>query len=138
MSRTRLFKGKYANDQPLYKVWTGMGSRCYDKNAANYKYYGGRGIRICNQWVGDFMAFFTWARANGYKKGLSIDRIDNDKEYSPENCRWSTAKEQANNRRSHGRMWTNDGITQNIAKWAIQLNMSRYQINKMIHSGRAS
>ena len=78
-----------------------MKYRCLNKNGRRYKDYGGRGITICDEWKNDFKAFYDWAMANGYKDDLSIDRIDNDKGYYPENCRWATAFEQNHNKRNN-------------------------------------
>lgn len=78
---------------PLYHVWRNMIYRCEDLNCKDYKYYGDRGISICPGWRNDFMVFRTWALANGYKESLSIDRIDNNKGYFPENCQFLTGSE---------------------------------------------
>lgn len=85
--------------EKLYNVWLRMKGRCNNPKATNYKYYGGRGITVCDEWKNSYAAFREWALANGYKDGLSIDRIDVNGNYTPDNCRWITMAEQQKNKR---------------------------------------
>lgn len=85
----------------LYRIYQGMKTRCYNENDKDYKYYGGRGIEICDEWLNSFNAFHSWATNNGYNGDLSIDRLDNDGDYTPDNCRWATPKQQSSNQSSN-------------------------------------
>lgn len=85
--------------EKLYAVWNMMKQRCSNSNQHDYHYYGGRGIRVCNEWLNDYAAFRTWALANGYEDGLTIDRVNTYGDYTPENCRWITIQDQQKNRR---------------------------------------
>ena len=106
----------------LYRIYRHMIERCYSKTCKSYKNYGDRGITVCDEWLADFMNFYNWAINNGYNDNLTIDRIDNNKGYSPDNCRWVTVKEQANNRRtSHLIVYKSQIKT--IAQWAEELQI---------------
>lgn len=84
----------------LHGIWLNMRKRCYDETNNRFYRYGGRGITVCDDWKGSFENFRDWAISNGYSEGKSLDRIDNDGNYCPENCTWSDAKTQARNRRT--------------------------------------
>ncbi len=97
LARRNTTHGKYHTR--LHGIWNGMKQRCNNPNNHKYKDYGGRGISVCVEWEDDFGAFYEWSMSNGYAEGLSVDRIDNDGNYCPGNCRWATATEQRHNRR---------------------------------------
>ena len=81
----------------LYRTWKSMKSRCYNNHVDRYPNYGGRGIKVCDEWLNDFMSFYNWAMANGYDDKLTIDRINVDGNYEPNNCRWVDMKQQLRN-----------------------------------------
>ena len=82
----------------LYHTWTGIKYRCYNTNCKDYKHYGARGIKMCDEWLHDFLAFKNWCLNNGYEEELTIDRIDVNGNYEPTNCRWATIAEQNRNK----------------------------------------
>ena len=99
-----------------------MHSRCYYEGHNRYEKYGARGIIVCEEWH-TFENFYNWAMQNGYSDELTIDRMDNDKNYEPSNCRWATVKEQANNRSTN--VWVEiDGVTKNLTQWAEHIGVS--------------
>lgn len=83
---------------PLYSRWECMKKRCNNKNCRSYKTYGGFGIKVCEEWSKNFKSFYDWAMANGFKEELQLDRVDNDGDYEPGNCRWVTGLVNANNK----------------------------------------
>lgn len=119
----------------LFRIWQYMKKRCYNKHAINYDRYGGRGITVCQEWRDSFETFRDWAIANGYHESLSIDRIDNDGPYSPENCRWATVKEQGNNRRST-HLVTYNGETHSIKEWSEITGIAKSTIGNRLKAGR--
>lgn len=118
----------------LYRIWTGIKKRCCNKSSYNYKDYGGRGICICTQW-NKFEIFRDWAMANGYQNNLSIDRIDVNGNYEPNNCRWVTRIVQANNRRSN-RLFEIDGVVHTLAEWAKIYDLNYKHLYKLISTGK--
>lgn len=117
----------------LYRLWDGMKQRCYTKSETAYKYYGGRGIKVCEAWKNDFQAFHDWALETGYSDELTIDRIDVNGDYEPSNCRWSTRRVQMNNTRRN-RILTFNGQSKTIAEWSeatgIKQNTILYRIRR--------
>ena len=107
----------------LYRIWPNMKTRCYNIKNNNYKRWGARGIFVCTEWLNDFISFKTWALNNGYKEDLLIDRIDNNGPYSPENCRWATPLEQANNTRKV-RLIKYNGEELSLNAWARKLGIA--------------
>ena len=117
----------------IYRIWWNIKRRCEANNQYTYKYYGGRGIKVCEEWLADFMNFYKWAMANGYREELTIDRIDVNGNYEPKNCRWEDMKVQSNNtRKNHFVEYKNEKHT--IAEWSRILGLTydafRYRIKR--------
>ena len=108
----------------LYTIWRSMVNRCRGNNQQSKRLYKDRGIAVCQEWVNSFETFSNWASNNGYKDDLTIDRIDNSKGYSPDNCRWATPMEQANNRRNN-RIVEYNGEKHTLSEWARITGINR-------------
>lgn len=122
------------SDTKLYRVYRSMLNRCYNSNDKSYKNYGGRGITICVEWRNDFIAFFEWATNNGYENHKTIERIDNNGNYCPENCKWAGFKEQLNNTRKNKKI-EYKGESKTLAQWSDITGLPRWVIDKRIKNG---
>lgn len=118
--------GAYARHKPLHGVWNSMLHRCEDTKREKYKDYGGRGIKVCPEWH-DPNKFIDWALGNGYLPGLQLDRIDNNGDYSPSNCRWVTPKQNCRNTRRN-KFISLCGIRKTVAEWCETLDISEFTI----------
>lgn len=116
----------------LYRIYNKMRRRCYCPENHEYHYYGGRGIGVCSEWSSSFIAFYEWAMANGYNDNLTIDRIDHDKGYSPDNCRWVSMKVQNNNRRCN-KLATFNNETKTLAEWSDAVGIPYKTLYARVH-----
>ncbi len=124
------FKHNLTNSR-LFKIWSGILNRCYNKNNHKYKNYGGRGITICDEWKNDFKVFYDWSITNSYQDNLTIDRIDVNGNYEPSNCRWVNQKTQQNNKNSN--LWiTYDNQTYTLSEWSEILNINYYTLKSRL------
>lgn len=124
----------HMSDTRPYHIWRNMRARCNNPKAINYHVYGGRGIKVCDEWNNSFARFWEWASANGYADNLTLDRIDNDKGYSPDNCRWATMQEQQNRRRNN-HIITINGISHTAAEWCAEYNIPQSTFFNRIKRG---
>lgn len=130
--------GKYINlkhgmsNSRLFKIWSGIKSRCYNKNVPAYKNYGERGIFVYQSWIESFEEFKRWAFEHGYSDDLEIDRIDNNGPYSPQNCRWVSRKENCRNRRNNYSVEVNGVMYQSAAEAAEKLKILPTSLNNQI------
>lgn len=127
---------KIKGNERLFRTWKTTLYKCASKNHISYKYYGGKGISVCEEWL-TFSNFVNWSNNNGYTDKLTLDRIDNSKDYNPDNCRWVTWKVQENNR-SNNVLIEIDGVTKNLYEWSEISNISKeeltYRYNKQVPS----
>lgn len=121
-------------DERLYRIYYGIKTRCYNSKEAGYERYGGRGISMCDEWKDDFLKFQEWALSAGYRPDLTIDRVDNDGDYSPENCRWANVKQQSNNRRSNV-MLNYGGTQRTVAEWSEIVGIGKNTIYQRLRDG---
>lgn len=124
----------FAQKERLYTEWQSMKARCYSKTRAFYEYYGGRGIKVCDEWKQNYLAFREWSLKNGYKDNLTLDRIDVNGNYEPSNCRWVTMYEQSRNTRKNIFI-TYNGETRIMRDWARVFNISYYALGNRIRNG---
>ena len=118
--------GLFVENKSLFNLWQTMKQRCENPKRTKYKDYGGRGIKVCDEWK-TAENFIRWALNNGYEKGLQLDRINNDGDYCPNNCRWVTVKENCRNRRNT--KWLTVGEEKKcVAEWSELLGISRFTI----------
>lgn len=118
----------------LYRIFKGMKDRCYRQRNIHFANYGGRGIAVCPEWRGDFAAFREWAMSHGYDETKSIDRIDNDRGYSPDNCRWADTKTQNNNLRTNRRITVGEQ-THTMAEWSRLTGVGKSTIHRRLEKG---
>ena len=119
----------------MFYIWQNMLDRCNRKKNKQYKDYGARGIKVCAEWETSFVAFRDCALKHGYDKTLTIDRIDNDKGYYPDNCKWANRYEQNNNKRTN-RLLTYKGETKTLAQWCKLLDLNYGTVVSRLHRGK--
>ena len=135
VSHTPSFSTHKESRSRLYRVWIGMKGRCNNCKNKTYSYYGGRGIKVCQDWDESYALFRDWALANGYQENLTIDRIDVNGNYCPENCRWVSMKVQMNNTRANRRITLN-GETKTMAEWSESTGLSYETIRNRTIKGK--
>ena len=116
----------------LYRTWQSMKSRCYYQKNNRYKYYGARGIKVCDDWLHNFQAFYNWAMENGYQENLTIERICIDRNYEPSNCKWITKEAQQRNKRNN-KMHTINGEAHCLSEWCEILNLNYNTVQTRLH-----
>jgi hypothetical protein len=125
------------NDHRLYSIYHNMISRCYNEKIDTYELYGGRGIKICNEWLNKengFINFYKWSIQNGYTEFLTLDRMNVNGNYTPDNCRWATNQQQSNNKRSNHYVEM-DGEIKTLSEWCEIFNISYKTVQSRLQTG---
>ena len=133
-NRLKKRKHGFSHKERLYETWKNMKRRCCDPSNNRAKFYIEKGIKVCDEWMNDYSEFRQWALSHGYAETLTLDRINNDGDYCPENCRWATAKIQANNQ-SRNHLLTYNGETLTMSEWADKLGITYATINSRVQHG---
>lgn len=118
----------------LYKTWHRMKSRCCNPNDKDYKHYGARGINVCPEWLNNFKLFEIWALNNGFNENLTLDRINVNGDYTPNNCRWATWIQQQRNKRNNHYI-TYNGITKCLSEWTEELGLDYHRTKQRLNMG---
>lgn len=119
------------HNKRLHNIYKKMLDRCFNINDKDYKYYGMRNIKVCKEWVNDYLTFYQWSIDNGYQENLTIDRIDVNGNYEPNNCRWVSKEFNCRFKRTTNAITVN-GITKSGNQWSKELNKHKNFINRMI------
>lgn len=129
-STTHGLSGNHNHRRRLYKIWIGMKGRCYNPKASGYKNYGGRGIIVCKEWL-EYMPFHQWAMSHGYQENLTIERIDNDGNYEPDNCTWIPIGKQAMNK-CNNRQIIYNGESKLLIEWSRLLGINKSTLHRRL------
>lgn len=118
----------------LYRIWRNMKTRCANENIKAYKDYGGRGIKVCDEWIDNFQSFYDWSMANGYSDRLTIERVNVNGNYEPSNCKWATMKDQQRNK-TNNHLLTFNGDTLTLAEWSEVTGIHRATLKSRLDAG---
>lgn len=133
LNKSRALKHGHYNER-LYKIWFDMKRRCYNNNRKAYKYYGAKGITVCKEWLNSYNNFHNWALSHGYNNNLTLERIDFNGNYCPENCKWIPQSEQTQNS-SHNHFITFNNKTLTISQWSKEIGIAPKTIRERLNKG---
>lgn len=131
--KNNFYKNGLSNSR-IYDIYNNMKQRCYNPNCKSYKYYGERGIKVCDEWKNNFISFYDWSKNNGYENTLSIDRINVNGDYEPENCRWVSFEEQMSNK-TNTTILEYNGERRTLNQWAREYGLKVCTLRTRINRG---